>query len=71
MLTRSPWHDVVECHETAGAHERRVVGEVLLHPLVGVVAVDEEEVYRLAVQEPLDLLRVRGSCELPITSSTR
>jgi hypothetical protein len=56
VLTRPPWHDVVERHETAGAHERRIVGEVLLHPFVAVVAVDEQEVYRFAAEEPLDLL---------------
>jgi hypothetical protein len=32
VLARAAWHDVVEGHETAGAHERRIVGEVLLDP---------------------------------------
>src|SRR4051794_4605266 len=44
--------DVVEGDEAAGAHQRPVVVEVAADAVVGVVAVDQEEVELLAAQRP-------------------
>src|SRR5439155_17923634 len=48
--------NVVERYEAAGAHQRGVVGDVTPHALPGVIAVDEEEVEGLALEEPEHLL---------------
>jgi hypothetical protein len=40
----------VQSDDSARAHQRRVVHDVLLHAFVGVVAVDEQQVERLTVE---------------------
>src|SRR5271166_4468815 len=46
----------MEGNQASGADERAVHGEVGLHALVGVVAIEEQEVEGLAVQEASDLV---------------
>ena len=54
VLPRPAGNDVVKRHQPARADERRVVGEVLLHAVVRMVAVDEQEVEISTVEEAAD-----------------
>jgi hypothetical protein len=57
--------DVVQRHDSSSSDEARVHVEVSAHAVVGVIAVDEQEVDLAPVEEPLELLerclRVRVS----------